>query len=185
MSSIKATSKFHSAYVSHEYYGTYACMSGWISFFLYIFFDIIHSFHILIDIPYFCRPGKVNTPSRTCLLSQIQSYDNKPVFIDVILLSRKRQAIVFTQGTRIEFIVKWLNCLDRFGVEMEIYSGINRTIPWLLMPWLLASPGHQQPCYRLNRINDTFTSYSATYYIMIIKTIHNERPAIGSLYIKF
>ena len=27
------------------------------------------------------------------------------------------------------------------------YSGVTRSIPWLLMPWLLASPGHQKPCY--------------------------------------
>ena len=29
------------------------------------------------------------------------------------------------------------------------YSQITRLIAWLLMPWLLASPGHQQPCYWL------------------------------------
>ena len=29
------------------------------------------------------------------------------------------------------------------------YSGITKSIPWLLMPWLLLSPGHQQLWYRL------------------------------------
>ena len=31
-------------------------------------------------------------------------------------------------------------------------SEIIRSIPWLLMPWLLASPGHQQPRSLLHRI---------------------------------
>ena len=29
------------------------------------------------------------------------------------------------------------------------YLGLTRSISWLLMPWLLTSPGHQQPWYRL------------------------------------
>ena len=32
------------------------------------------------------------------------------------------------------------------------YLGLTRSISWLLMPWLLASPGHQQPWYWLHRI---------------------------------
>ena len=33
------------------------------------------------------------------------------------------------------------------------YSGRNKSIPWLLIPWLLASPVHQKPLYSLCRIN--------------------------------
>ena len=33
------------------------------------------------------------------------------------------------------------------------YFGINRSIPWLPMPWLLTSPGHQQLWYWQCRIN--------------------------------
>ena len=36
--------------------------------------------------------------------------------------------------------------------------GFTRSISWLLMPWLLASPGHQQPWYWLYRIG-RFLSY--------------------------
>ena len=36
---------------------------------------------------------------------------------------------------------------------------LTRSISWLLMPWLLASPGHQQPWYWLCRIGRSF-SYS-------------------------
>ena len=32
------------------------------------------------------------------------------------------------------------------------YVILTRSISWLLMPWLLSSPGHQQPCYWLCRI---------------------------------
>ena len=32
------------------------------------------------------------------------------------------------------------------------YLGLTRSISWLLMPWLLTSPGHQQPWYWLYRI---------------------------------
>ena len=37
------------------------------------------------------------------------------------------------------------------------YLGLTRSISWLLMPWLLTSPGHQQPWYWLYR---TCTSFS-------------------------
>ena len=32
------------------------------------------------------------------------------------------------------------------------YLGLSRSISWLLMPWLLTSPTHQQPWYWLHRI---------------------------------
>ena len=38
------------------------------------------------------------------------------------------------------------------------YLGLTRSISWLLMPWLLMSPGHQQPWYWLGRIG-RFLSY--------------------------
>ena len=51
---------------------------------------------------------------------------------------------------------------DRFGLTLNVrgpsYLGLTRSISWLLMPWLLTSPGHQQPCYWLCRIG-MFLSY--------------------------
>ena len=38
------------------------------------------------------------------------------------------------------------------------HLGLTRSISWLLMPWLLSSPGHQQPWYWLCRIG-RFLSY--------------------------
>ena len=40
-----------------------------------------------------------------------------------------------------------------------IWLGLTRSISWLLMPWLLVSPGHQQPWYWLYRIGRSL-SYS-------------------------
>ena len=40
---------------------------------------------------------------------------------------------------------QWVN------VRRLSYIGLTRSISWLLMPWLLASPGHQQPWYWLCR----------------------------------
>ena len=38
------------------------------------------------------------------------------------------------------------------NVRGPSYLGLTRSISWLLMPWLLASPGHQQPWYWLYRM---------------------------------
>ena len=57
-------------------------------------------------------------------------------------------------------IMAWCRLL--IGIDLDIYNsfkrsqltvnvrgpsylGLTRSISWLLMPWLLASPGHQQP----------------------------------------
>ena len=37
------------------------------------------------------------------------------------------------------------------------YLGLTRSISWLLMPWLLTSPGYQQPWYWLYRICRSFS----------------------------
>ena len=44
------------------------------------------------------------------------------------------------------------------NVRWPSYLGLTRSISWLLMPWLLTSPGHQQPWYWLCRIG-RFLSY--------------------------
>ena len=37
------------------------------------------------------------------------------------------------------------------------YLGLTRSISWLLVPWLLASPGHQQPWYWLCKISKSWS----------------------------
>ena len=60
----------------------------------------------------------------------------------------------------------WLRSMSPYGItrphnELNLrleYSRRYRSIPWLLMPWLLPSPGHQQPWYWLCRINGSLSS---------------------------
>ena len=52
---------------------------------------------------------------------------------------------------------KWCKGLT-LNVQGPIYIGFTRSISWLLMPWLITSPWHQQPWYWLCRI-DRFLSY--------------------------
>ena len=42
-----------------------------------------------------------------------------------------------------------VNILLTLNVRGPSYLGLTRSISWLLMPWLLTSPGHQQPWYWL------------------------------------
>ena len=54
-------------------------------------------------------------------------------------------------------ISQWLDTLT-LNVRGPSYLALTRSISWLLMPWLLAPPGHQQPWYWLCRIG-RFLSY--------------------------
>ena len=53
------------------------------------------------------------------------------------------------------------------------YSKRFRSIPWLLLPWLLTSPGHQQPWYWLCSINGSLSStrknFNYMYYLSVEK----------------
>ena len=50
---------------------------------------------------------------------------------------------------RLQWVKAWLLTLN---VRRPSYLGLTRSISCLLMPWLLTSPGHQQPWYWLCRI---------------------------------
>ena len=43
------------------------------------------------------------------------------------------------------------------NVRGPSYLGLTRSISWLLMPWLLMSPGHKQPWYWLYRMCRSFS----------------------------
>ena len=48
---------------------------------------------------------------------------------------------------------------DLFALTLNVRGpSLTRSISWMLMPWLLTSPGHQQPWYWLCRIG-RFLSY--------------------------
>ena len=59
-------------------------------------------------------------------------------------------------------VTMWYICLPIRGwltlnVRGPSYLDLTRSISWLLMPWLLTSPGHQQPWYWLYRICSSFS----------------------------
>ena len=51
------------------------------------------------------------------------------------------------------------------------YRGFTRLISWLLMPWLLVSPGHQQPWYWLSKMGKSWyytrTDFNYLWYISV------------------
>ena len=59
----------------------------------------------------------------------------------------------------LEFVAKrdHVGCILTLNVREPSYLGLSRSISWLLMPWLLTSPGHQQPWYWLYRICRSFS----------------------------
>ena len=62
--------------------------------------------------------------------------------------------------TEIIIFVHWEDLFHlTLNVREPSYLGLTRSISWLLMPWFLASPGHQHPWYWLYRIGRSL-SYS-------------------------
>ena len=49
--------------------------------------------------------------------------------------------------------------------QMREHCKRTRSIPFLLMPWLLASPGHQRQWYWLYRINGVLSSFIKAMYL--------------------
>ena len=43
------------------------------------------------------------------------------------------------------------------NMQRPSFLGLTRSISWLLMPWLLASPGHQQPWYWLCKLGKSLS----------------------------
>ena len=48
-------------------------------------------------------------------------------------------------------------CSSTLNVQGLTYLSLTRSISWLLMPWLLVSPGHQHPWYWLCRIGQSLS----------------------------
>ena len=84
---------------------------------------------------------------------------NKHIFPDYGLPPVWRQTIFWTNarslsnrpmGTKYNNFQKGLT----LNVQGPSHLGLTRSISsWLLMPWLLASPGHQQPWYWLRKMS--------------------------------
>ena len=61
---------------------------------------------------------------------------------------RKKHLMVIQNKHHLNYVIK----ISTLYVRGPSYLGLTRSISWLLLPWLLTSPGHQQPWYWLRRI---------------------------------
>ena len=69
--------------------------------------------------------------------------------VDTNLPGTNELRYVFSDSVR----VPWSGITDlTLNVRGPSYLGLTMSISWLLMPWLLTSPGHPQPWYWLCRI---------------------------------
>ena len=78
----------------------------------------------------------------------------KPIFHQWIMMQKSVKVI----HTSVSFYILSLIHALTLNVRGPSYFGLTRSISWLLMPWLLTSPGHQQPWYSLCIIG-RFLSY--------------------------
>ena len=60
------------------------------------------------------------------------------------------------------------------NVRGPSYLGLTRSISWLLMPWLLTSPGHQQPWYWLYTICRSFSYLRTIWSTCVISMWRND-----------
>ena len=69
-----------------------------------------------------------------------------------------------------------------WGMEKSVQS---RLIPWLLMPWLLGLPGHQQPWYWICRINGSLSSMRKDFnYLCHISIVKLQKMELYFLFPK-
>ena len=94
-------------------------------------------------------------------------FDNAVCELVTILSQRQCVPITLSGIGNVIIKIRWLwDCLIfivrihlllTLSVRGPSYLGLTRSISWLLMPWLLTSPGHQQPWYWLYRICRSFS----------------------------
>ena len=69
------------------------------------------------------------------------------------------------------------------GTQVSKFSDTIRSLPWLLMSWLLASPGHQQPCYWPFRIGWSLFRRGQVLITSNISMLGNERKQTYLFYV--
>ena len=104
------------------------------------------------------KQGMISYIQRKFLISKFETDEMVPMVIRCLW----KDVCHIAYGSR-KFSSMWSGkkiCvigLNTFGVKTE-YSRQTRSLPKLLMPWLLVSPGHQQLGYWLCRINRSLSS---------------------------
>ena len=93
-----------------------------------------------------CLPwGRI---SPTCAISISRKNKNASTFIS--LLEKKQHVKLFSHMISMRSMLI-------LNVRGPSYLGLTRSVSWLLMPWLLTSPGHQQPWYWLYKMCRSFS----------------------------
>ena len=71
--------------------------------------------------------------------------------------------------------IKWYCGMFHLTLNVQglSYPGLNKSISWLLMPWLLASPGHQQPWYWLCKLGLTWGRISTNFVMTVLRNDRN------------
>ena len=115
----------------------------------------------------------IRSHDKYCLFSVLRHSINQWCFIfdstlgNTLLSNSNQNTIIFIQENWFENIATkwWPFCFGPIVLTLNVqgpcYLGLTRSISWLLMTWLLTSPGHQQQWYWLYRIC-WFLSYLRT-----------------------
>ena len=69
--------------------------------------------------------------------------------------------------------------------ETRISTGITKSIPWLLMPWLLASPGHLHPLYCQCKINRSLSFMGNDFNNLLHLSVEKWRKIQINFYISW
>ena len=101
-----------------------------------IVFWIIYSVMLYIDEYFKCIPGR---------------YTNY-----IIYEKQKQIELIFNDDLLLALTPCPTILMPTLNVRGPSYLGLISLMSWLLMPWLLTSPGHQQPWYWLYRICMSF-----------------------------
>ena len=124
-----------------------------IAFFVIIHFPVLWFFNLFPEMPFNCLACRTNPTAQGKLNLFWQSF----LWIIYFVLKNGSQA---SSSVWICPAVPGGQMKPILTLNMQGPSnlGLTRSISWLLMPWLLASPEHQHPWYWLWRI-DRFLSY--------------------------
>ena len=104
----------------------------------------------------------------TCVISVLRNYKNGNIFLWLIKRYTTFNVVLGQQWHSSLRVWKENTCIniESQGINPIVlrleYSRRHRSISWLLMPWLLVSPRHQQQWHWLCKINFAFTEKNIT-----------------------
>ena len=116
-------------------------------------------------------------------IGPIWIYDGHIWFKISIFFTKHRNTVQNIFG-KISYFVQALIILT-LNMQGLSYLGLTRLISCLLMPWLLASPGHQQPWYWLCVIDRPLSYLRKDFNTLVISFWRNDIKCIIYGYVSF